>query len=263
MEAEYGWPDVAKGLWKVLTGYVIIIVAVFLFMALLIGVGLEIEAVGGLKKASKTLVAERALLVFGVLAIAGLVCLTGYYMILAGKWKCLMNVPERFGARWFMFASITCILMGPALGFATGFLSDEKPNPQQDRIVHEFLKTGKGADKVIAINKTSFYLNLASTVISIMAFAFFVLFLRAVAYCFHDTVRIWLANGYLAIAGTSAGLLLAAGAVQAKLIEHPLFVLAVAGFVVVDFVFYLVILFLTAHAVSSNIKYLYGSPLDT
>jgi hypothetical protein len=264
MESEFGWPDVATGLWKVLTGYGIIIVSVFLLLALVIGVGLEIEAAGGMKKANQGLVAQRALLVFGGLAIAGLVCLLGYYMILAGKWKCLMHVPERYGARWFMFASITCIVMGPALGFATGFLSEsEKPTPQQQRIVQEFLKTGKGADKVIAINKTSFYLNLASTVISIMSFAFFVLFLRAVAYCFQDRVRIWFANGYLMIAGTSAGMILAVGALQSKLLEYPLFVLAIAGFMVMDFVFFLVVLFLTAQSISANVKYLYGSPLDT
>src|SRR5205807_1482356 len=53
-----------------------------------------------------------ALAGFGVMGVAGML---SYAWIMVGKWRCLMNAPERHNAKWLMFAAMTCLGMSPAL----------------------------------------------------------------------------------------------------------------------------------------------------
>src|SRR5262249_44622668 len=118
LRMEVGWQDVGKGLSQVLFGYVTI------FVGVAVGVGLVLISpygMGGQIRTGRT-PSLASLWQFyigmGILSVIGLI---GYIIIIGGQFKCMMGAAERHGARWFMFACITCLLIGPAFHFTSGF----------------------------------------------------------------------------------------------------------------------------------------------
>ena len=88
--------------------------------------------------------------------------------------------PERFHAKWFMFASIMCILVGPVLSFGSFFVGERKqsaPRAGKDastillREMDEYKRSMKTLD-------TSHYVELAGDFAALLSSVFFVLFLR-------------------------------------------------------------------------------------
>src|SRR5262249_57290076 len=63
---------------------------------------------------------------FGGMLVLGPVCLGSIAWIVRGKWLCLMSAPERYHAKWLMFGSILCILVGPTLNIASAFITVDK-----------------------------------------------------------------------------------------------------------------------------------------
>src|SRR5262249_43455940 len=115
----------------------------------------------------------------------GLAALYSYGCIILGHWRCLMNAPERRGAKWLMFSCLTCILAGPMLNFAAG-LTGVQQQPKIERGVEgirDFKYTRDGA-----------LMQLGSAGISALGNVLFILFLRAVARCFEDRIRVFLVD---------------------------------------------------------------------
>jgi hypothetical protein len=121
----------------------------------------------------------------GLIALSSLF---SYGFILAGKWRCLMNAPERHAAKWLIFSCMLCLVIGPALNILTSMGGEGAQNYKQIRKIQEGT-----AD--LKFNSVGGILQLLGTVLSIVSALVFVLFLRAIACCFSS--RILLAIIYL------------------------------------------------------------------
>jgi hypothetical protein len=94
-----------------------------------------------------------------------------------------MGAPERYHAKWLMFACMTCIIMGPALNVASS-IAGVKRGPN-------FLRAnGPG----IEVSEFGGLMILASSVISLGSMVFFLLFLRAAARCFENSSLVTMAE---------------------------------------------------------------------
>src|SRR5260370_2571221 len=131
---EMGWQEVGSGLLRIVLGYSLSRVGVLVGVGLiLLGTPLQDDEPAPLKMKRN----ETELIALAGLGVMGLAGMVSYAWIMMGKWRCLMNAPERHNAKWLMFASMTCIVMGPALGGLSASLGgatrtesrdhDEKP----------------------------------------------------------------------------------------------------------------------------------------
>ncbi len=180
LQVEYGWREVGKALTKILLGYFILVVGSIagacLFVLALHGRELEILPKG----ANKNLV--EVLIIFGSLAI-GLSCLLSYGMVMVGKWRCLMNAPERRAAKWLMFVCMLCLLVGPVMN---ALFSISGAGADNYRALHK----GREGVADVKFDTTGAVLQLVGAAISLASTVLFVLFLRAVGSCFNSTVLV-------------------------------------------------------------------------
>ncbi len=180
LRQEHGWTEVYSGLGRILLGYLIIVAGSMLAGAL---VGLAVLRI--IKQVQvqpgQQVKLDVAFLWFFYLGlgIMSLVGLFGYGSIVIGYGRCLLNVPERCGARWLLFISMTCLLMGPALNVVAGFSMEEG------------IDLNKGAGGLANIQFTPFgvKLQIAGTATALASLVSFMLFLRAIAQCFLDKSR--------------------------------------------------------------------------
>jgi hypothetical protein len=118
---EIGLADVRKGIYRIVLGY---LSSVGVALAL---VGLLWYVATGMRADSSRKAAEEAsTIVFAGVLVLGLLGLFSLSLIVRGKWLCLMSAPERFHAKWLMFGSIICILVGPALNIGSRFIGVDK-----------------------------------------------------------------------------------------------------------------------------------------
>lgn len=110
-EPEFGWDEVGKGLACLLFGQVLCLVIVLLALGVLWQAGLR----GGKTHPLGLSTEYKEVLFFCSLPILGLLGLVSYALVLKGLWRCQLSVPERFGARWLVFACIACVAIGPLL----------------------------------------------------------------------------------------------------------------------------------------------------
>jgi hypothetical protein len=180
---EPGWPDVRSGLGLILRGYFVLVAAVIVVATVFI-------ILFGIDPAqrSKTSWQVRDIGLFLGLGAVAVASLYSYGCVVVGHWRCLMNAPERHGAKWLMFACITCVLAGPALNFASG-VSGIQRAPKVQRGLKDI--------KEVHYSKEGAIMQAASAGINVLGTVFFMLFLRAVARCFEDATRAWMANLYL------------------------------------------------------------------
>src|SRR5262249_11930197 len=138
------------------------------------------------KRPAEKIVGDR----FTILLVGGAVLffssLYSSYLVLRGKWRCMMNAPERRAAKWLMFASMVCICAGPALNFASGFVHADPAVGPQGEEVEAKPNLEKAAVRYTASLRErdmSGFLRMSSSVITPLGPIFFVLFLRAVHGC--------------------------------------------------------------------------------
>lgn len=207
--SETGWTDVARGLNRILIGNLVLILLP-LFGLLLIVVALTQGGDPGvlLEKDKFHKAGYEIFLLFlgGILAIAvsGFI---GYPLILFGRIQCLVNVPERCGAKWLMFVCVLALIAGPALGIFAGVLGagrdwelekkGRKPKAAATRTLEEAMPK---LDKEM-LTKSYFWLNVGSVVLSLTSEICFLLFLRAVAHCFHAQNRVAMVDFYFILVG--------------------------------------------------------------
>jgi len=189
-----GWSEVCKGLYGILCGYLLI------FGSMIGAVVLAVTVISQLAAAHPH---DGASGVFSVLVVGAIVLvlllLAGYGLIIRNQWRCLRNAPEHCGAKWWMFATMICIVAGPALGIATS-LAGGRDRPAQASLdgkaalpmtFREALAESKKAGAAAAPMK------IVSSVIGLLSQLFFVLFLRSVALSFNDGFRARIAEMYL------------------------------------------------------------------
>jgi len=180
---ELGWTEVRQGLGLVLRGYIVLILTA-VALGVLAAVFLSLSPLEK-KKIPWQL---RDIGPWLALAALGLVSLYCYGCVIVGHWRCLMNVPERRGARWLMFGCLTCVLAGPALNFASNLTGVEKG-----------AKWERGLDgiKELRMSKEGAIMAVGSAAVQGLGGILFILFLRAVARCFEDRARVTLVDVYL------------------------------------------------------------------
>lgn len=181
LRREFCWTEVRSGLGRILLGYLIMIGGFMLAGAMLAGAIFKVMKGGGANPgmAAAKIDIGALWLFYAGLGTISLSCLFGYGSIVIGYWRCLINVPERNGARWLLFTAMTCVIMGPAINTVASF-SMEKG-----------IELKKGPQGLMQIEFTPFAkkLQLAGALASMVSLVCFMLFLRAVALCFDDEFR--------------------------------------------------------------------------
>jgi len=111
---EQAWVEVAGGLGKVLLGYGALVLGWMVASAFFYSCYAPILN-------GKAVKIEHVWFYYIGVAILVITNLSSWGLILAGQWKCLMNSPERRGARWIIFFCMTCVVMGPVLHMLAWF----------------------------------------------------------------------------------------------------------------------------------------------
>jgi len=186
LRMELGWEDVASGLTRVVLGYVLMIVGVG------VGVGLLIAAyfnVGGYTPSG-----ARSPLNFWCfyagLGILGSIGLFAYIVIASGQLRCLIGSPERCGARWFMFFTLTCLLIGPTVNAGASVACVQR--------APDFTR-GPDAFGNVQFTSTGRMLQLASSVGGSLCAVFFLLFLHSLTRCLGASFLGWCILAHLMV----------------------------------------------------------------
>jgi hypothetical protein len=193
LRMELGWEDVGKGLTRVVMGYFV------LLAGLVVGVGLLIAAfyqVGGRTPTGGTSPVTFWCFYAG-LGILGSIGLFAYIVIFSGQLRCLIGAPERGGARWLMFFTMTCLLIGPTVNAGASVACVQR--------APDFAR-GPDGFRRLQFTSTGRMLQLASTVGGSLCAVFFLLFLHALARCLQATLLGWSVLLHLLATLTLAGL---------------------------------------------------------
>jgi hypothetical protein len=180
---EMGWTEVRSGLGLILRGYIVLILA-----AVVLGASAAVLLHLSPEERRKIPWQLREVGLWMGLGLFGLLSLYCYGCVIVGHWRCLMNVPERRGARWLMFGCLTCILAGPALNVASNLTGVEK-GAKWER--------GIAGVKELRMSKEGAIMAVGSAAVQALGGILFILFLRAVAGCFEDRFRVRIVDVYL------------------------------------------------------------------
>ncbi len=216
LSAEFGWHDVTRGLSRILIGYAV------LFGGCLLAAGMVGYAVYSIlhDPKARTVSVANLWLFYGGLGILSIISLISYGIIISGKLICTLNTSERHGAKWLMFACMTCLLMGPALNFVSFRLGLQEPP--------EFKRGPLGFQKM-RMSAGGARLQIASAVFALSSVVCFMLFLRAVAQCFEDHGRVMHVNLFLAFLALLVAAVLYLGFARRDLLLRPQVLAALGG----------------------------------
>jgi hypothetical protein len=189
LRTEYGWPEVGKGLNGILLGYAVGTAGVALGVAMLM-YAMPTDEMKELIRGNSSTLELVSLLTIGFILLSSLL---SYAMILRGKWRCLMNAPERHAARWLIFACMLCMVLGPALNIITSVAGEGAQN---------YKSLGKGRDGFaeVKFEGVGGILQVVGYVLSMVSTVLFILFLRAVTVCFESKAWQHLINVYVGYA---------------------------------------------------------------
>lgn len=181
---EYGWPGVAQGLMRVLTGHLILIGAIVLSIVAMI-IAFSSQDPQDIQEAAM----GASLTIFFVALFVGLASLISYYYVLSGKWRCALSSPERNNAKWLIFGCMVCVLLGPAVSILSSFFGDGGLDREA--------RMDADGNLVLSLDSSTSIMQIAGGVIGLASMVCFVLFLRAVAVCFNNTTVQSLCTGFL------------------------------------------------------------------
>ncbi len=193
LRAEPTWPDVRSGLARIVVGYLIIIFGNGLGAFLVLFAIFQGHLFADFNKANGW---YKICLIVGMVLLGVINIIAYLFYILSGHWRCILNVPDRCGARWMIFICMificmTCIIGGPVLHTTTGYLSGGKE--VDIRRLERSIQRGERPELPPGLIN----LQLTCSVIEALSTVFFLLFLRAVARCFDDTSRTKLVEFYM------------------------------------------------------------------
>jgi hypothetical protein len=257
MQAEWGWKEVSKGLYGILLAHLLMIGSVVFAAGVIVCMVMELEGASPAEKA-----AGPSMILYLLVGLAGIVLLCSYGMILKNMWRCLMHAPERNHAKWLMFASILCILMGPALSTCAGFFGagasveigeDEVKETPADA---KYGRVG-GYAKALSVRRTDGCLRLAGSALGLLSSLFFVLFLRATALCFDHHLRARLAEFCLLFTVILAGVSFTLFQDPMQMLSQPELLLGLAAGALVSFLLYLALVASVAVGISTGLHELH------
>jgi hypothetical protein len=253
LDLEFGWSSVRQGLHTILLGYGVT------FGMGLFAVALAILVLSPAIQAKEFgEFVDAALLTYAGLGILFLMGVFSVALLVKGKIRCLLSAPERCGARWMMFSSALCVVLGPALNITSNFVGNSPKRPpvaasrNPDAVVEVRLALRELGDSILAHDARA-YVSLAGDVGSIMSGVFFVLFLRAVARCFDDSLRMRIAELYLVLFGLLFAATLYFFLQPMEFLTHPDWILGLAGGWVVAGLWYILMLLSTSTCIAEGL----------
>ena len=99
LRAEPTWPDVRSGLARIVAGYLLIIFGNGLGVFLVLFAIFHGHLLPDFNKANGW---YKICLVLGMVLLGVINIIAYVFFILVGHWRCILNVPDRCGARWMM-----------------------------------------------------------------------------------------------------------------------------------------------------------------
>jgi hypothetical protein len=209
LQAETGWPDVRLAILKILVGYLLAIVCCVELAGVVTYLVLNHPA----KATRDEATAGEAVAMIGLLLFV-LGQLYSVVLIVRGSWTCLLRSPERCHAKWFMFACILFVLIGPVCGFFSGMLMASAPPPHLEAKADGKEERDEDKDTVVGMVRNleqyrnrehvataSGILQLVSHALSWMSSLLFILYLRSVARCWENEICVRLVDLYLIFSG--------------------------------------------------------------
>jgi hypothetical protein len=233
---EYGWQGVGRGLRRLLLAHLIMVGSIGLLVVLVI-----IFLPADIQQQPSNKIVWGEIILFGAVLLVALAVLISYGMLFTGQWLCLMYAPERRGTKWLMFSAMTCLVMTPALNITSCLLSD----PQHTRARRETraaIAVARGVRDYphsLEENDMNAYLRIAGAGLGLLSSLLFILFLRSIAHCFEDRVRVLLVDLYLMFTAVVVGGTLYVALAGPDLTGDPTLVLALGVGWVLDFFYYL------------------------
>jgi hypothetical protein len=165
--------------------------------------------------------------------------------ILWGYWRCLMHAPERYWAKWLMFGCLLCICAGPVINVVVGASSI----PRQ-------VKFQRGLEDLskIELPRSAMVMQLAAAGVDQLNFLLFILFLRAVARCFNDSVQVQLTNLFLVLYGLTLGSTICFLLIKMPLVMRGMFLILLICGGGACFVYYLVLVALARAGITRGLS---------
>lgn len=183
---EPGWPEVGKGLGKLLMGYALWIGGAVVGIALMVIPLLEVGAKADLTR----LEVHHFWMFFGGAGIISLTGLFSYFMIFGAQVKCALSAPERWGTRMFMFLVLTCMAMGPVLSLVSWASGLDRPPD---------LQRGVAGLQHVRYTQIGMILQMASVLLGMCYTGFFALFLRGTALCMGSPGHVRMVDFFLSL----------------------------------------------------------------
>lgn len=184
--------------------------------------------------------------------------LFSFGMILRGKWMCALSAPERFHARWFMFASLVCIFAGPALNFGTILMAEsKKPASRSSKSRFDpaaWRKAIEEGKQGFAAFDTKSYVKLAGNAAALLGTVCFVLFLRAMALCCEDQGRARLGEFFLIFMTLLIGGVTVFLCKPEVLLDRPRLLIALGLGWLASVAWYLLVIFSTIDCISGEME---------
>jgi len=190
---EAGWQEISRGLGLVVLGYTILVVGATigpLFIWLSLNGESLLDRLGAGREEMD------ALLLLGVLTVA-LTAILSYSIVLIGHWRCLMYAPERQNAKELMYLCINSVFLASILNVAAVWLDGGRTYAALQGGLGEVMKLGPRSAGVL--------LQVGSAGLGLFSSLIFSLFLRTVANCFNDQVRVRNVDFNLAFVGLLLG----------------------------------------------------------
>lgn len=204
LRSELGWKEVASGLAKILYGYCLILVVglIFIVMTLLLAYFTAPPARG-----QSAVPIQRNIAMWWTLGLGlgsmFLLSLYTYIQIFVGKVRCAIHAPERCGARWFIFACILTIVVGPVLSTiesVSAQINAPSAAKQEEELRQLQRQLGSDGDMegfVGFLRGRITVTQIVGALVSMGTSVFFVLFLRAIGNCFEESRLTVMADLYL------------------------------------------------------------------
>jgi hypothetical protein len=190
---ETGWREVSKGLKLVVRGYCVLVAGGTLGPLLIWLAGEGNWLAPGLNSAEQD---RETLLLLGVLML-GLTALVSYGLVLSGQWRCLTYAPERQNAKELMYVCLNCVVVASLLNVVGICLG----GPQALAVMSQ------GWDDLGTRDTwgAGLLLQLGSAAFGLIGSLVFSQFLRNVASCFNDQIRVRRVDLNLAFVGLLFG----------------------------------------------------------
>ncbi len=262
LDFEFGWTAVRRGLHSILLGNLVAIGMVLFAVALAFCVVTSILKARGVGEFVDT-----ALLVYAGIGILFLLGVLSLSLIIKGQIGCLLSAPERCGARWLMFASALCVIVGPALNLTASFVGTSAKRPsaplgtKHTDAAAEVRVALRAYGESLLMRDTRAYISLVGDAAGLLSGIFFVLFMRAVARCFNDTVRMRIAELYLVVSGLLFAATVFLFLKPQEFLRHPGWVMGLGSGWVVAGLWYILLLLSTSACIAEGLARR-RSPLD-